>query len=81
MCVPSRGGKLPLIFLVPEQNGAGAMKKTLLDGWKSLLRLLRFVFWYGFAVAVLLYLLPCSSSTTRRSAARSSFSRCWACSP
>jgi uncharacterized membrane protein len=34
------------------------MKKTLLDGWKSLLRLLRFVFWYGFAVAVLLYLLP-----------------------
>jgi 4-hydroxybenzoate polyprenyltransferase len=37
------------------------MKKTLLDGWKSLLRLLRFVFWYGFAVAVLLYLLPSST--------------------
>ena len=34
------------------------MKRILLDGWNSLLRLLRFLFWYGLAVAALLYLLP-----------------------
>jgi hypothetical protein len=31
------------------------MKRTLLDSWKSLLR---FLTWYGLAVAVILYLLP-----------------------
>lgn len=34
------------------------MKRRLLDGWNSLLRLLRFLFWYGLAIAALLYLLP-----------------------
>jgi len=34
------------------------MKRTLADAWKSLMRLLRFLAWYGVAVAALLYLLP-----------------------
>jgi len=28
------------------------------DGWKTLHRLLRFLFWYGAAVTALLYVLP-----------------------
>ena len=34
------------------------MKKRLLESWKNLLRLFRFLFWYGIAVATLLYVLP-----------------------
>jgi 4-hydroxybenzoate polyprenyltransferase len=34
------------------------MKRQLLDSWKSLLQLLRFLFWYGIAVAALLFVLP-----------------------
>lgn len=34
------------------------MKRTLADAWKGLMRLLRFLAWYGVAVAALLYLLP-----------------------
>ena len=34
------------------------MKKRLLDSWNSLLQLLRFLFWYGIAVAALVFVLP-----------------------
>ena len=34
------------------------MKHTILDSWKSLLR---FLTWYGLAVAAILYLLPWAS--------------------
>jgi hypothetical protein len=38
--------------------GDRVMKRALTDAWKSLVRLLSFLAWYGAAVAVLLYLLP-----------------------
>ena len=34
------------------------MKHAMIDRWNSLLSLLRFLFWYGIAVAAILYLLP-----------------------
>ena len=34
------------------------MKKSLVNGWNSLLKLLRFLAWYGVAVVTLFYLLP-----------------------
>jgi hypothetical protein len=34
------------------------MKSLIDEGWNSLLRLLRFLLWYGTAVAVVLYVLP-----------------------
>ena len=34
------------------------MKHALSDSWKSMLSLLRFLFWYGILVAAILYLLP-----------------------
>jgi hypothetical protein len=34
------------------------MNKMLLDSWNNLLRLMRFLFWYGLAVAVLLFVMP-----------------------
>lgn len=34
------------------------MKKRLADSWKSLLKLMRFLFWYGIAVAALFFVLP-----------------------
>lgn len=34
------------------------MRSSLLESWKSLLKLLRFLFWYGVAVTGFLYLLP-----------------------
>ena len=34
------------------------MKKSLIDSWNSLLKLLRFLAWYGIGVVTLFYLLP-----------------------
>jgi positive regulator of sigma E activity len=34
------------------------MKKTLGEGWKSFLKLCRFLTWYGIIVAAIFYLLP-----------------------
>lgn len=38
------------------------MKKRMLESWKSLLQLLRFLFWYGVVVATLLVVLPAAGS-------------------
>ncbi len=34
------------------------MKKSLVNGWNSFLKLFRFLAWYGVAIVTLLYLLP-----------------------
>lgn len=34
------------------------MKRLLMDSWKSLLRLVRFLFWYALAIGVLFYVMP-----------------------
>jgi len=34
------------------------MKSSFVDGWKNVLKLFRFLFWYGIAVAGMFYLLP-----------------------
>jgi positive regulator of sigma E activity len=34
------------------------MKKSLIDGWNSLLKLFRFLAWYGVGVVAIFYLLP-----------------------
>jgi hypothetical protein len=34
------------------------MKKSLINGWNSFLKLFRFMAWYGVAVVALLYVLP-----------------------
>lgn len=34
------------------------MKNALINGWNSLLKLFRFLVWYGIAVAAIFYLLP-----------------------
>ena len=38
------------------------MKRQLLDSGKSLLQLLRFLFWYGIVVGMLLFVLPAAGS-------------------
>jgi len=34
------------------------MKKSLIDGWNSFLKLFRFLAWYGVGVVTIFYLLP-----------------------
>ena len=34
------------------------MKKSLIDGWNSFLKLFRFLVWYGVGVVTIFYLLP-----------------------
>lgn len=34
------------------------MKKSLIDGWNSFLKLFRFLAWYGVGVVAIFYLLP-----------------------
>jgi len=34
------------------------MSRALVEGWKSFLKLCRFLFWYGLSVTAILYLLP-----------------------
>jgi hypothetical protein len=34
------------------------MRSIWVESWKSLLKLFRFLFWYGIAVTAILYLLP-----------------------
>jgi len=34
------------------------MKKSLLDGWNSFLKLFRFLAWYGVGVVAIFYMLP-----------------------
>ena len=34
------------------------MKKSLIDGWNSFLKLLHFLAWYGVGVVTIFYLLP-----------------------
>jgi hypothetical protein len=34
------------------------MKKSLVDGWNSFLKLFRFLAWYGVGVVTIFYLLP-----------------------
>jgi len=34
------------------------MNRSLIEGWKSLLKLVKFLFWYAFALAAFLYALP-----------------------
>ena len=34
------------------------MKRALINGWNSFLKLFRFLAWYGIAVAAIFYLLP-----------------------
>ena len=38
------------------------MRHSLIESWKSVLRLLRFLFWYGVAVAAIIYLLPMAAA-------------------
>lgn len=39
------------------------MRTARVEGWKSVLKLFRFLLWYGIAVAALLYLLPMAAVT------------------
>jgi hypothetical protein len=38
--------------------GKQIMKKSLVDGWNSFLKLFRFLAWYGVGVVTIFYLLP-----------------------
>jgi hypothetical protein len=52
------------------------MRSARVESWKSLLKLLRFLFWYGIAVTAVLYLLPMAAVAVEdRYAAMSSTAR------
>jgi hypothetical protein len=45
--------------LLTQPGAAGRLRlRRLLNSWKSVLQLLRFLFWYGIVVATLLFVLP-----------------------
>ena len=55
-----RDRRLSLVFLGVGVNGPreNKLKNSLVNGWNSLLKLFRFLAWYGVGVVTIFYLLP-----------------------